>query len=121
MTRLSYHLAPEPLWDAADRTRPYSAPSLASEGFIHCTDGSAELLRTADRHYRDDPRPFVALTVDLDRVTAAWRIDDPAGIYPHIYGPIDRGAIILITPLLRSSDGRFVGLASAPNESDAAT
>ena len=116
MTRLTFHLAPAHLWAAADRTRAYAAPSLLSEGFIHCTDGAAELLRTADRHYGADLRPFVALTVDLDQVTPAWRIDDPAGIYPHIYGPIDPEAIVAITPLVRAPDGRFVALASAPDE-----
>ena len=29
------------------------------EGFIHCTDGADELVATANRHYREDPRPFV--------------------------------------------------------------
>lgn len=113
MTRLTYHLATVDAWAATDRTRPYAAASLTTEGFIHCTDGEAELLRTADRHYRDDPRPFVALTVDLDQVAAPWRIEDPAGIYPHVYGPIDNGSIIAVAPLVRAPDGRFVALGGA--------
>lgn len=114
MTRLTFHLVPAETWAAADLTRPYTAGSLAAEGFIHCTDGEAELLRTADRHYRDDPRSFLALTVDLDQVTAPWRVEDPAGIYPHVFGSIEHAAIVAVAPLVRAADGRFVGVASAP-------
>lgn len=112
MTRLTCHLVPAADWAAADRTRPYEAASLVSEGFIHCTDGDGELLRTADRHYRDDPRPFVVLTVDLDLVTAPWSVADPAGIYPHVFGPIDQAAIVAVRSLVREPDGRFVGIAA---------
>ena len=44
------------------------APSLEAESFIHCTDGAAAMIATANRHYREDPRPFVVLTIDLDQV-----------------------------------------------------
>lgn len=113
MTRLTYHLVPAAVWAATDRTRPYQAASLASEGFIHCTDGDVELLRTADRHYRDDPRPFDVLTVDLDRVTAPWSVEDTAGIYPHVFGPIDQEAILAVGALVREPDGRSTGIAAA--------
>ena len=66
-------------------------PSLAAEGFIHCTDGAAAMVDTANRHYRADPRPFLVLTVDLDATGSPWRFDDQAGIYPHIYGTIAPG------------------------------
>lgn len=113
MTRLTYHLVPAAEWAARDRTRPYEAASLASEGFVHCTDGDSELLRTADRHYLDDPRPFVVLTVDLDLVTVPWSAADAAGIYPHIFGPIDEPAIVADRALVREPDGRSVGIATA--------
>lgn len=112
MTRHTFHLVPADTWATTDRTRPYAAASLASEGFIHCTDGESELLRTADRHYREDQRSFVFLTIDLDLVTAYWRIDDAAGIYPHVFGPIDAAAIIAVAPLVRAPDGSFGSVAS---------
>lgn len=113
MTRLTYHLVPAAVWAATDATRPYEAASLSGEGFIHCTDGVAALLRTADRHYRDDPRPFVVLTVDLERVTAPWRVEDAAGIYPHIFGPIDQPAIVAVGALVRQPDGGSIAVADA--------
>jgi uncharacterized protein (DUF952 family) len=108
VTRPTYHLVPAETWAAADPGVPYAAESLASEGFIHCTDGADELIATANRHYRTDPRPFVVLTVDLATTGSPWRIEDPAGIYPHVYGPIERGAILEQAPIERDAEGRFL-------------
>ena len=110
MTRLTFHLVPVETWAAADPTGPYAAASLATEGFIHCTDGVEALAATFQRHYGDDPRPFLALTIDLDAVDAMWRFDVPGSPYPHIYGPIPRTAIVAVAAVQRAADGRFDGL-----------
>ncbi len=108
--RPTFHLVPADTWAGRPRDAPYVAASLASEGFIHCTDGADELLATANRHYLADPRPFVALTLDLDRCGSPWRIEDARGIYPHIFGPIAPDAIVDARHLHRAEDGRFVEL-----------
>lgn len=108
--KLTYHLVPDVVWAAVDRTRPYAASSLADEGFIHCTDGADELIATANRHYRDDPRPFVAITVDLDRAGSPWTAEDDRRIYPHIHGPIDPAAIVSVQAIERVADGTFRAL-----------
>ncbi len=110
VTRLTYHLVPEAVWDATEPDVPYAAASLTSEGFIHCTDGAAELVATANRHYLGDARGFLALTIDLDRSGSPWRIEDQRGIYPHVFGPIDRAAIVRYEPMERDIDGRFLGV-----------
>ncbi len=107
--RPTFHMVPAEVWAASDRHAPYAAASLATEGFIHCTDGEEELLATANRHYADDPRAFLAVTVDLDACGSSWRIEDTTGIYPHIYGPIERAAILGGRPLVRDGTGRFSG------------
>ena len=104
----TYHLTPAEWWTAADPLAPLGAPSLAGEGFIHCTTGSAEMVATANRHYRADPRAFVLLTIDLARVGSPWRVEDPGGIYPHVFGPIDRAAIVDVRPMPRAGDGTFL-------------
>ncbi len=114
MARLTCHLTPTDRWSASDPDAPLSAPSLTDEGFIHCTTGADEMVATANRHYRADPRDFVVLTVDLDRVTCPWRADDERGIYPHVFGPIDRAAILDARPMPRASDGTFVPFGAVP-------
>lgn len=108
--RTTFHLVPASVWASLDPTQPYEAASLADEGFIHCTDGESELLATANGHYATDERPFLVLTVDLDAAGSPWRIDDPARIYPHVFGPLRRGAILAVRPLVRDPDGRFIAI-----------
>ena len=108
--RETFHLAPREMWAAADPATAYEAASLASEGFIHCTDGVSALGETFDRYYAADPRPFLAMTVDLDALDVPWRYDVPDSPYPHIYGPVARSAILAVSRVDRTPDGRFEGL-----------
>jgi len=110
----TFHLVAQDTWEAADPGAPYVAGSLAVEGFVHCTDGVDEMVATADRHYGDDPRSFVVLTIDLGRIGSPWRYDVPGSPYPHVYGPIDRAAVRAITPIPRDVDGRFLPFAPQP-------
>jgi uncharacterized protein (DUF952 family) len=106
--RLTFHLTPTEWWSASDPAEPLGAPSLADEGFIHCTDGAEAMVATANRHYRDDARAFVVLTVDLDQVGSPWTVEDAGRIYPHIFGPIARAAIVSVVPAPRATDGTFL-------------
>jgi uncharacterized protein (DUF952 family)/uncharacterized protein YciI len=105
--RLTYHLVPAETWAARDPSSAYAAPSLAAEGFIHCTDGAEAMVATANRHYRSDPRSFLVLTIDLDTTGSSWQFDDQAGVYPHIYGLIAPAAVIRSQPISRAADGTF--------------
>jgi uncharacterized protein (DUF952 family)/uncharacterized protein YciI len=106
--RPTYHLVPEAAWRDRDPAAPYGAPSLAGEGFIHCTDGADAMVDTANRHYHDVPGSFLILTVDLDATGSPWRFDDDSGIYPHIYGPIAPAAILREQPIARTTEGEFL-------------
>jgi uncharacterized protein (DUF952 family) len=106
--RPTFHLVPAATWAASEPGRPYRAASLAREGFVHCTDGAAEMVATANRHYRDDPRAFLVLTIDLDTIGSPWLVEDERGIYPHVFGPIERAAIIRQVPAPRDAAGFFL-------------
>jgi uncharacterized protein (DUF952 family) len=110
VTRPTFHLVPVEVWTGADPTVDYQAAGYGREGFIHCTDGVEALGATFDRHYGSDPRPFLALTIDLDVLAVPWRFDVPGSPYPHIYGPVQRGAITAVHRVDRGPDGGFVGL-----------
>ncbi len=112
---LTFHLVPREYYEAQPPDRPYLPEPMATgrEAFIHCTDGVENLAATGNRFYQADPREFVALVVDLERLTAPARYEDPGQIFPHIYGPLDREAILAVRPVPRDPDGRFQPL---PNE-----
>ena len=96
-------------WEARDPKAPYAAPSLATDGFIHCTDGETAMVATANKFYRADPGEYLVLTVDLDATGSPWRIDEPDKPYPHIYGPIAPRAVLAVRPFRRTVDGEFSG------------
>ena len=122
--RTTFHLVPAEVWAVAEpaleRGTDYAAASLATEGFIHCTDGVDELAATFDRYYSGDPRAFLALTLDLDALDVPWRYDDPGSPYPHVYGPISRRAIVRVDRVECTPDGGFAGLATLVGGADRA-
>src|SRR5919205_1066757 len=86
----------------------YVPPRFAQEGFIHCTDDAEEMGRVANRLYRSEPPPHLYLYIDKDKVHAPIRYDDTARKYPHIYGPLNRDAIIDIREARRDGNGNFL-------------
>ena len=114
--RPTFHLVPTEVWARAEplleQGIAYAPDAFADEGFIHCTDGLEALGQTFDRFYATDPRPFLALTLDLDALDVPWRFDEPGRPFPHIYGRIGSAAAVSqVQRVERRDDGRFAGLA----------
>ncbi len=110
---VTLHLIPVARWKAwradPDPAAPYTPDAFEADGFVHCTDGDAEMLAVANRFYGGEPGPFLVLDLDLALVGAPWRYDDQGSPYPHVYGPLRRDALRGVRPLLRDAGGRFVG------------
>jgi uncharacterized protein (DUF952 family) len=105
--RTAYHLAPEPWYRGQPDGLDYLPEGFEAEGFVHLTHGTAPVLAAGNRYYQSDPRDYVCLTVDLTRISSEIRYDDSARQFPHVYGPLDRAAIVAIRPVIRDSDGTF--------------
>jgi uncharacterized protein (DUF952 family) len=112
VTRPTLHMLPAATWVGRDPLAPYAPAAYADEGFIHCTDGDEGMVATANRFYRDDPRPFLVLTVDLEAAGSPWRFDDPDQRFPHIYGTIDLASVLKVRRMVRDADGAFTGIAA---------
>ena len=110
MTRPTLHLVPQAVWDAHDPGVPYLPAAYPVDGFVHCTDGDGLMVEVANRFYRDDPRSFLLLTLDLDRTGSPWRFDDAGRKYPHVYGPIDPASVLDARRMVRDPDGTFRGI-----------
>lgn len=108
MRELTFHLVPAEDYRDGDRSAPYRPAAFAADGFIHCTDGAENVAGVANRYYRDDRRMYVVLVIDKGRVEPPIRYEDPGRIYPHIYGALNRDAIVDIRPALRAADGSFL-------------
>jgi uncharacterized protein (DUF952 family) len=107
---VTFHLTPEPVWLEHHLANEYRPEGYGDEGFIHCTDGEELVLKVANRYYRDDPRPFLLLEVDLDRVSAPAIYEDQERNYPHIYGPMERDAVRRVRRVVRAADGTFLAI-----------
>ncbi len=88
-------------------------------GFIHCTQDAGLLRHVADLAFGAEPGEFVVLVVEAARLGEAlrWEAPDPpppagsplAGrLFPHLYGPLRREAILAVRPARRAPDGDFL-------------
>ena len=101
-----FHIATAADWRKALETGTYTTStvgrSLDEEGFIHASRRD-QVQGVFDRYYRDAGEHLVLLTIDPARLTDAEVRVEPVGddTYPHVYGPIDRRAVVDVAPLDR--------------------
>jgi uncharacterized protein (DUF952 family) len=108
-----FHIATHEDWDAAQQRASYVAPSLATEGFIHCST-AAQVASTANAIFRgrDD---LLLLTIDEDRLTSEVRYEPAATpaheggseLFPHLYGALNLDAVTSAEPMPPREDGTF--------------
>jgi uncharacterized protein (DUF952 family) len=101
-----YHLVLRQVWEA-NPEQDYRAESLAAEGFIHCSYAE-QVARSANRFYAGEQNLLV-LHIDTSRLTSPLR-EEASGtgeVFPHIYGPINRDAVVRAQALLHAADGRW--------------
>lgn len=103
-----YHMLPAAVWQHQLPNTPYVHPSLAVEGFIHCTGEAVLLASVANRFYRDEPGDFLILCIDETKVQAPIRWEPADGhTFPHIYGPLNFDAVIDVVAFPRDDEGLF--------------
>ncbi|MGB8647146.1 MAG: DUF952 domain-containing protein [Anaerolineae bacterium] len=105
---ITYHLVSQVYFDSLDAKTDYLPAPFVQDGFIHCTDDPQEMARIANLFYRSEQPPHLYLYIDKDRVRAPIRYDDAEQRYPHIYGPLNRDAIVAIREAARDGEGRFL-------------
>lgn len=161
------HLVSKTDWERQPADQPFTAESLKSEGFIHCTSGDELMLQVANNFYKDKPGEYFVLEIDEKKLTsdvkweAAVDLQKPehkiqnaeerhealgvessvprevavesgveistdlpttnaplpstsasatqTPLFPHIYGAINRDAIVGMRKMKRDESGAFVG------------
>jgi len=107
-----YHFCRAADWAAAGPL--YTAESLTTQGFIHCSARDwVHRSATLRARGRDD---IVVLEIDEARLPSpvVWEDGDPphpdGRQFPHVYGPIPRSAVVAVRPLPPGPDGSFAPL-----------
>lgn len=106
-----YHLALTGDWES-DPSGSYVTStlgkSLAEQGFVHCSFRE-QVQQVADMVFRDR-RDVLLLKIDPARLTATIQVENLHGgheAFPHIYGPVNRDAVVKVTPVPMLGDGRL--------------
>jgi len=108
-----YHITERMSWAAAQSAGEYVAASLAAQGFIHASTRE-QVVETADLFYAGQDG-LVLLCIDAARLTAPLKREsasnaghrDAAGLFPHIYGPLNLDAVTGVLDFPCRVDGRF--------------
>ena len=117
MSEFIFHITSRAEWTAAQKAGQYTTPSLAKEGFIHCST-RAQVLPVADKFYKGQSG-LIVLGIDPARLSSALKWEPPfegapptgvssSDVFPHIYGPLDLDAVVQVLDLELAPDGSFV-------------
>lgn len=114
-----YHMVPARDWYVEDARENYECESLITEGFIHCTDQPERLVWVANHFYQDIAGRFIILGIDEALVEPEIKWEEADGhIFPHVYGPLNRNAVVSVIEFPRTHDGTFVMPAEWRSHSD---
>ncbi len=103
-----YHITTQGSWEKAKTEGIYTADSLSSEGFIHCSTAT-QVQATANRFFHGC-RDLMLLQIDQNKVDSEVIYENLEGgseLFPHVYGPLPLAAIreaLVLTPV---ADGSF--------------
>jgi uncharacterized protein (DUF952 family) len=91
---LIYHIVLPEVWEKFKDENEYEAESLRSENFIHCSYRN-QLEDVLERYYKDAKKVLI-LHINPHYLTSEMIAEPSTGgeIYPHIYGKINRAAIV---------------------------
>jgi uncharacterized protein (DUF952 family) len=94
------HITTPAAWAEAQAAGAYRADSLATEGFIHCSEPH-QVAGVVSRRFRGRT-DLIVLEIDPARIEAEIRYENLEGgtqLFPHIYGEIPCLAITGVAPL----------------------
>jgi len=112
-----YHIVPEAEFRARADDALYVPATLERDGFVHCAT-EPSVLPVASDYFSDVAGRLLVLEIDPARLAAETRYEAPAPIagggtahlemaveFPHVYGPIDRAAIVGVGVLAPGGKG----------------
>lgn len=103
-----YHLVSQFYFQGQPADEPYAPASLFEEGFIHLSATPEQVTWVANAFYAH-VLDLVALVIDEALLAAPVQWDEtPDGRFPHLYGPLNRAAVVAILALNRDAQGRYV-------------
>jgi uncharacterized protein (DUF952 family)/catechol 2,3-dioxygenase-like lactoylglutathione lyase family enzyme len=95
-------------WEKAKVAGEYTAPSLKSAGFIHCSLAH-QIPPVANYNFKGQ-QGLVILEIDENKLNHEVKYEDlmdEGELFPHIYGPLNLNAVLRVVPFPPEVDGTF--------------
>lgn len=107
------HIAHRDDWEASAPRGYYEPDSLDTDGFIHCST-IGQTVEIANQLYANQ-QDLVLLCIDKYQTEAEIKYeasacagDEWAGsLFPHIYGPLNVSAVVMVVEFVPGADGKF--------------
>jgi uncharacterized protein (DUF952 family) len=93
-----YHVVNIPDWEKALALGYYEAPSLLTEGFIHCS--KKEQVEGVMERYYADQYDLLILHIDEGKLESPYIYELAPSVneeFPHVYGRINLDAVVDVT------------------------
>ena len=96
-------------WEERKDKAFWGRRNIASGGFIHCS--SIEYFWRVAPNFKSVQEDLMLVCIDESKLDAEVRYEDDGGygrVYPHIYGLVNRDAVVQVLPFLKDADGNFI-------------
>lgn len=103
-----YHIVTPGFWQQFAGLDYYEAPSLYTEGFIHASKGE-QVEATLNRYYKNE-QEVLLLKIEASMLVPELKYEVAPSVnqeFPHIYGRLNKDAIVEILPLAAAEGGGF--------------
>jgi uncharacterized protein (DUF952 family) len=103
-----YHITSKIDWETARKTGAYRGDTLATEGFIHCSD-EEQITTVANARFKGQAG-LVLLCIDPIQVgphIVRENLEGGQALFPHIYGPLNLDAVSNVVAFEPGENGLF--------------
>lgn len=103
-----YHITDQTQWGNFLTETYYAPAGYRKDGFIHCST-EQQVLLVAERYYAVS-QDLLLLKIDEDRLNTPVVFENLEGgkeLFPHIYGLLDKKAIIGVAYLVKDLWGKY--------------
>lgn len=103
-----YHITQRQKWESAKVIGSYSADSLETEGFIHCST-LPQIVGSANKFFANQ-KDLVILHINSEKVQPEIRYEVASNgdSFPHIYGQLNVDAVFKVVDFEAGDDGLFI-------------
>ncbi|HEX6914033.1 MAG TPA: DUF952 domain-containing protein [Chitinophagaceae bacterium] len=95
-----YHITTAAAWRQSLVAGYYEAPSLITEGFIHCSTES-QVSGVLERYFSGKTK-LLKLVIDTERLSSPLKFELAPSVneeFPHIYGRLNHDAVVAVVPI----------------------